>query len=124
AWATRNWLGYTAYNNPMKPRLAVNFDYASGEKNANCSLASGYGTCRTANTFENFYPTNHIHMGYMDVQAWKNMMSPSVNFQLRPTKDDHFEIWYSNLNLAQAQDNWYRGSQGVYVYSKAGNKKT
>jgi len=124
AWATRNWLGYTAYNNPMKPRLAANFDYASGDGRANCSIsAQAYGRCKTANTFENFYPTNHIHMGYMDVQAWKNMMSPSVNFQLRPTKDDHVEIWYTSLNLAQAQDNWYRGAQNAYVFSKAGNTK-
>ena len=70
------------------------------------------------------FPTNHIHMGYMDVQAWKNMMSPSANFQARPSKDDHIEIWYTNLNLANARDNWYRGSQGVYVFSKVDNTKT
>ena len=77
----------------------------------------------SANTFENFYPTNHIHMGYMDVQAWKNMLSPSANFQMRPTKDDHLEIWYTNLNLANARDNWYRGTQGVYVFSAVNNTK-
>ena len=60
-------------------------------------------------------------MGYMDIQAWKNMMSPSGNLQFRPSKDDHFEIWYTHLNLANARDNWYRGAQGVYVFSKAGN---
>jgi len=124
AWATRNWIGYTAYNSAYKPRLAFNFDYASGDSRANCTLAAAYGSCKTANTFENFYPTNHIHMGYMDVQAWKNMLSPSANFQMRPTKDDHFEIWYTNLNLANKQDNWYRGGQNTYVFSKAGNTKS
>ena len=125
AWATRNWLGYTVYQSPWKPRLAVNFDYASGDGRANCNVTAGVGaqSCKTANTFENMFPTNHIHMGYMDVQAWKNMMSPSVNFQARPTKDDHVEVWYTNLNLASARDNWYRGSQGVYVWSKVGNTK-
>jgi hypothetical protein len=87
-------------------------------------LAGAYGACGgTANTFENFFPTNHIHMGYMDVQAWRNMLSPSANFQARPSKDDHIEIWYTNLNLANARDNWYRGSQGVYVFSAANNTK-
>jgi hypothetical protein len=123
AWATRNWVGYTAYNMTWKPRLAFNFDYASGDGRANCVTSTGQ-TCKTANTFENMFPTNHIHMGYMDVQAWKNMLSPSVNFQARPTKDDHVEIWYTNLNLANKQDNWYRGSQGAYVISKAGNQKS
>jgi len=124
AWATRNWIGYTHYQSEYKPRLAFNFDYASGDGNANCSLTGGNkAACHSANTFENFYPTNHIHMGYMDVQAWKNMLSPSANFQMRPTKDDHLEIWYTNLNLANARDNWYRGTQGVYVFSAVNNTK-
>jgi hypothetical protein len=126
AWATRNWIGYTHYQSSWKPRIAINFDYASGDGRANCNVQAGGvgGPCSTANTFENMFPTNHIHMGYMDVQAWKNMMSPSANFQARPTKDDHIELWYTNLNLANARDNWYRGSQGVYVFSKVNNTKT
>lgn len=121
AWATRNWIGYTVYDWTWKPRLAFNFDYASGDGRSNCTLNAAYGSCSTANTFENFYPTNHIHMGYMDVQSWKNALTWSVNLQARPTRDDHIEVWYTNLNLANAQDNWYRGSQGVYVFSKVGN---
>ncbi len=126
AWATRNWIGYTHYQSSWKPRIAVNFDYASGDGRANCNVSTGAGAqnCSTANTFENMFPTNHIHMGYMDVQAWKNMLSPSANFQARPSKDDHIEVWYTNLNLANARDNWYRGSQGVYVWSKVNNTKT
>ena len=54
----------------------------------------------------------------------KLMLSPSANFQARPSKDDHIEVWYTNLNLANSKDNWYRGSQGVYVFSKVGNTKT
>ncbi len=128
AWATRNWIGYTHYQSAWKPRLAFNLDYASGDGRAQCNTSAAgnaaVGNCKSANTFENLFPTNHIHMGYMDVQAWKNMMSPSVNFQARPTKDDHIEIWATSLNLANKEDNWYRGSQGAYVYSKVGNTKT
>jgi hypothetical protein len=124
AWATRNWIGYTAFNLPGKPRIAFNFDYASGDGRANCTLNGAYGDCRTANTFENFFPTNHIHMGYMDVMAWKNMMSFSGNFQARLTPDDHIELWYTNLHLANARDNWYRASQGVYVFSRPDNTVT
>jgi hypothetical protein len=121
AWATRNWIGYTAFNWPWKPRLALNFDYASGDGRANCTLDQAYGSCKTANTFENFFPTNHIHMGYMDVQAWKNMMLFSGNLQARPTRNDHFELWYTSMYLANARDNWYRGSQGVYIFSLPNN---
>lgn len=124
AWATRNWVGYTAFNLPGKPRIAFNFDYASGDGRANCTLNAAYGDCKTANTFENFFPTNHIHMGYMDVVAWKNMMSFSGNFQARPTTNDHIELWYTNIHLANARDNWYRASQGVYVFSQPDNTET
>jgi hypothetical protein len=124
AWATRNWIGYTHYESAWKPRLAFNFDYASGDGRANCTFTGSATACKTANTFEIMYPTNHLHMGYMDVQAWKNMMSPSINFQFRPSQHDHFEVWATSLNLASAQDHWYRAAQGlVYVYSKTGNTK-
>ena len=38
AWATRNWIGYTHYEWAWKPRLAFNFDYASGDGRANCTF--------------------------------------------------------------------------------------
>lgn len=127
AWATRNWIGYTVYEHRWKPRLAVGLDYASGDGNANCSANNAAGTagrqCRTSNTFENFYPTNHIHMAYMDVMAWRNMFSPQVNFQFRPSERDHFEIWYANFNLANTKDNWYRAAQTPYVWTKANNNQ-
>jgi hypothetical protein len=120
AWATRNWIGYTHYEWAWKPRLAFNFDYASGDGRANCTIG-GNTDCKTANTFENLWGTNHIHMGYMDTMGWKNMMKPSINLQFRPTKDDHIEIWATSLNLANTKDNWYRATQTVYVYSKTNN---
>ena len=120
AWATRNWLGWTMYEHKWKPRLAFGFDYASGDNNTNCVQAGQ--RCRTSNTFENFFPTNHIHMGYADVMAWKNMISPQLNFQFRPTERDHFELWYSSFFLAQKKDNWYRGAQGPYVWTKTTNE--
>ena len=65
AWATRTWIGYTQYEWDWKPRLAFNFDYASGDGRANCTIG-GNTDCKTANTFENLWGTNHIHMGYME----------------------------------------------------------
>ena len=94
---------YALPSQPGSRDWPFNLDYASGDGRANCTLQGrepGATGCKTANTFENLFPTNHIHMGYMDVQSWKNMMSPSANFQARPTKDDHIEFWYTNLNLA------------------------
>ncbi len=63
-------------------------------------------------------------MGYMDIQAWKNMLAPQANLQFRPSTRDHVEFWYSNLNLASSKDCWYRAAQGCYVNSKVNNTKT
>ena len=123
AWAFRSWLGYTVYEHKWKPRLAVNLDMASGDGRANCNTGTAAGQCKTANTFENFFPTNHIHMGYADVQAWKNMVAPQLNFQARPSERDHFEIWYMNMNLQSSKDCWYRAGQGCYTFSNANNTK-
>ncbi len=117
AWATRTWLGYTHYQHAWKPRLAFNLDVASGDGRNNCSRATNNTCGRTANTFENFFPTNHIHMGYADVQAWKNMFAPQINLQFRPTARDHFEIWYMNMNTMNKNDCWYRAAQVCYVQS-------
>jgi hypothetical protein len=121
AWATRNWLGYTAFEHKWKPRFAVGFDYASGDGRSNCTLNASYGSCKSANTFENFFPTNYIHAGYMLNHAWKNAIQANINIQARPTANDHIEFWGQRHYLANARDNWYRGAQGVLVFSQAAN---
>lgn len=124
AWATGSWLGYTGYAHRWKPRLAIGFDYASGDGDSNCITATGEATrsCGgNANTFENFFPTNFLHVGYMLNGAWRNMVQPSVNVQARPSSRDHVEVWAQRKYLASARDNWYRGSQGPLVFSSALN---
>jgi hypothetical protein len=124
AWASGTWLGYTWYDRRWKPRLAAGFDYASGDGDANCVTAGGVTTrsCGgNANTFENFFPTNFLHVGYMLNGAWRNTMQAHVNFQARPSVRDHVEIWVLRKYLASARDNWYRGSQGPLIFSRADN---
>ncbi|MFZ1555310.1 MAG: alginate export family protein, partial [Nitrospira sp.] len=75
AWASGTWLGYTWYTHHWKPRVAIGFDYASGDGDSNCvppggNLARSCGG--NANTFENFFPTNFLHVGYMLNGAWRN----------------------------------------------------
>ena len=119
AWASGTWLGYTWFNHSWKPRFAIGFDYASGDGDSNCvtpggNLARSCGS--NANTFENFFPTNFLHVGYMLNGAWRNTVQPQVNLQARPTVRDHIEIWGLRKYLASARDNWYRGSQGPLIF--------
>ncbi|WP_447986012.1 alginate export family protein [Nitrospira sp. Nam74] len=124
AWASGSWIGYTKYVHRWKPRVAIGFDYASGDGDSNCVTSTGEATrsCGgNANTFENFYPTNFLHVGFMLNGAWRNMVQPSVNVQARPSPRDHVEVWAQRKYLASARDNWYRGSQAPLVFSSADN---
>ncbi len=127
AWASGTWLGHTWYQHRWKPRVAIGFDYASGDGDSNC-LTPGGNLARScggnANTFENFFPTNFLHVGYMLNGAWRNSVQPQINVQARPTARDHIEIWALRKYLASARDNWYRGSQGPLIFSRSDNTTT
>ena len=114
--------GVTLKDAPWSPRIGAEFNYASGDGDANCTTAA---TCNgTANTFENLYPTNHIVMGYADVMAWRNMVAYSGSLQMLPfdNKANHLEFRYWNFRRASTGDNWYRAAQNAYFVTSATNK--
>ena len=67
---------------PMAPRLSAEYNTASGEVAGDGKFGG----------FDQLYPTNHIHFGYMDRMSWKNMNHYAFGLQLRPNKDSHFEV--------------------------------
>ena len=114
-------IGYTFEPVPMKPRIGFEVDYASGD---NCTNQVGAGSCSSKghfNTFDNLYPTNHFHYGYMDLMAWKNMVNYQVNFDVKPDTVSKIQVNYILHRLARASDNWYRAGQVVYATSNATN---
>ncbi|MBS0170208.1 MAG: alginate export family protein [Nitrospira sp.] len=127
AWASGSSFGHTWYQQSWRPRVAIGFDFASGDGDSNC-VAPGNTLTRScggnANTFENFFPTNFLHVGYMLNGAWRNTVQPHVNLQARPTARDHLEIWALRKYLASARDNWYRGAQGPLIFSRSDNTTT
>lgn len=98
---------------PMKPRIGLEFNGASGDGDATtCTSAATCGG--NANTFENLYPTNHILMGYMDLFAWRNMIGYSADLKLKPTAASHVEVKGWVFRRQNSGDNWYRAAQNVY----------
>lgn len=87
---------------PMQPRLSVEYNTASGDDPNDDTFGS----------FDQLYPTNHIHFGYMDRMAWKNMEHLAFGLQMRPTKASHFEITGHLFSLKEENDNWYHAGQG------------
>jgi len=99
---------------PMQPRIGGEYNVASGNNPDDTSEWGG---------FDQLYPTNHIHFGYMDRMAWKNMVHYSVGLQLRPTRDSHFEVTGHWFYLNDEKDHWYAASQNVFIQSPRNNQE-
>ncbi len=104
-------LGYTFADVFAKPRLAVEYAYASGDSNP----ADG-----KHGTFDNLYPTNHKFYGYGDYVAWQNLHNLRLSLSAKPTPrwsvavEGHF-FW-----LADTSDVYYN----VAGIPRAGNPGT
>lgn len=93
--------GYNWLNHPWKPRLGVEYSYASGDSNA----ADGRTT-----TFQNLFPTNHLYYGYMDLFAWQNLHNPAIHFSVQPSKSVKVMVDWHWFWLANSNDAWYRSN--------------
>lgn len=119
--------GYTFDAVPMKPRLGFEFNYASGDKCSNGPVANDRNACggsdRNANLADNLYPTNHFHMGYMDLMSWRNMVNYQIMFDVKPSPVSKLQFNYLIHRLANTADNWYRAGQVAYFTSRATNQE-
>ena len=88
---------------PMQPRLGIEYNTASGLNRASGKWGG----------FDQLYPTNHIHFGYMDFMSWKNMNHYSAGLQLRPTKDSHLEVTGHFFSRKEGRDAWYGAGQTI-----------
>ena len=98
---------------PMAPRLSAEFNTASGNK--------GDGKWRS---FDQLYPTNHIHFGYMDRMSWKNMNHLAFGLQLRPNKDSHFEVTGHLFSRQESTDGVYHAGQAQFLAPNPNNGST
>ncbi|HEY5891960.1 MAG TPA: alginate export family protein [Chthoniobacterales bacterium] len=93
--------GYTFLETPWKPRIGVEYNFASGDSDPNDG---------DVETFQNLFPTNHKFYGYMDLFSWQNIHNPAISFKVSPVKtltvqaDGHL-FW-----LADTSDAWYRAN--------------
>ncbi len=106
--------GYTAPA-AFKPRIGVEVDRASGDNNP---------ADKKFKTFENLFPTNHIHYGYMDYVGWRNMQDLRASLSIKPTKTSGVSLDYHRFSLAEKSDNWYAASGKIFRATPAGNSKT
>ncbi len=107
----------TGYTFPVmfKPRVGFEYDRASGDDNS---------TDDEFKTFENLFHTNHLHYGYMDYMAWRNMQDLRVSLGIKPTKVSSISLDYHLFSLAEKRDNWYRASGQVFRTTPSTNNET
>lgn len=101
AYATHLEGGYT-FSSPFKPRLALGFDYASGDGNPKDN---------EHNTFVNLYPTNHRYYGAMDFLSWQNLLDPYFKASIAPLKGFSVALSYNAFWLATTEDFMYQVNQ-------------
>ncbi len=99
AGAAHAGVGYNWFEACWKPRLYVEYNYASGSD-----------TKGENGTFQNLFPTNHKFYGYMDLFSWQNLSEPAVWFTITPIKPLAVEFSYHAYWLATTQDAWYRAN--------------
>ena len=90
----------------FKPTVIAEYDIASGDKD---------GSDNKYQTFDNLYPTNHPHYGYMDYAAWKNMQDIRAGIGFQPFEKVSASVDYHMLSLYTNKDNWYRASGAVMM---------
>jgi len=68
-------LGYTLASINKKPRIVLEYNYASGDENP---------TDGTQQTFDQLYPTGHDKYGLADQVGWKNIHAFKTGVELKP----------------------------------------
>jgi hypothetical protein len=104
--------GYT-WTAPWKPRLALWFNYASGDRNPKDG---------TDERFDSLFGDNFSFYSYAGYFTWQNIVNPAVRLSFQPTKKLKCELIHRAIWLASDTDAWVRanrrdstGRSGNYV---------
>ena len=97
--------GYT-FASAWKPRIGLEYSYGSGDDNA----ADG-----KQRAFQNLYPTNHPHYGYMDAFSWSNLHDLALHLSAKPCAKVTTTLDWHSFWLADAADTWRRANARTTV---------
>ncbi len=101
AWAGHWVAGYTIPDFAVKPRLMVEYNYATGDGNPKDGRR---------HTFDQLYPTAHDKYGLADQVGWKNIHHLRSGVELRPSKKLLMTGKFNAYWLADAHDALYNTS--------------
>ena len=101
AFATHTNVGYTFADAQWKPRLALEYNYATGDKNP------GDGRSQS---FQNLFASNHEKYGFIDEFSWRNLHDVRLSLSAKPAKNVDVTLDYHAFWLAETTDYWFRAN--------------
>jgi hypothetical protein len=109
ARAATGLLGWTVTGASWKPRVSIEYNYASGDPTAKDF---------SRNTFDQFYPSNHNYYGMIDQFGWKNMKNFRAGFDFTAGRKLKVRTDFNQFDLATVQDSLYNSSGSSIVLDR------
>ena len=106
AWAGHWVLGITLPTKHLHPRIALEYNYASGDANPK----DGH-----RGTFDQLYATGHDKYGMDDQVGWKNIRNARLSFETKPAKKWTAVAKYDAWWLADPHDGLYNAASTLVV---------
>jgi len=103
--------GYTANSFGWKPRLAGEYDYASGNPQTDPQRIG---------TFDQQYPSNHNAFGLTDLFGFQNIKQDRINLDLTPAKRMAVLVQQDWLRVSALDDSVYAGSGSAAIKAPKG----
>ena len=98
AWALHSQIGYTISSARTTPRLLLEYNFASGDRDP----ADG-----RHGTFDQLFPTNHYKYGIADRVGWRNMHNVRAGVGANLTRRLNVQLDYHSFWLASRRDALY-----------------
>ena len=115
AWAWHNEIGYTFGRLLWDPRISFEYNHGSGDSDPRDG---------TFENFDNLFPTNHVHYGYMDFASLRNIENIKVGTGITPHKNIKFSADYHWFFLDTNGSAWFNAGQAVIRPKTAGASTT
>lgn len=116
AWAWQANVGYALEKVRTSPALSIGYAMASGDECEGTRVPGTTMGCNaeTSRDFFNFYPTNHLYYGFLDLMGWVNMRELNAKFSLKPHPVLSMVAAYHYFQLHQETGPW-RAATGALV---------
>jgi len=115
AWAWHQRAGWTFEATPWSPRVGLEVNHGSGDDDPRDG---------TVKNFDNLFPTNHAHYGYLDLAGLRNLTHLELNLSATPHPTLRVVVKHHWLFLDSNKSAWYNAGQGVIRPATPGASQT